>query len=84
MLTSKKCFRNSKCKPLSNISTKDKKDFVCIGLHNEIKTENNDIFRHCFKNIETDTIYDYDKYDLISVISVFSEALLIDELCTTK
>ncbi|MCK5607935.1 hypothetical protein KAR91_39005, partial [Candidatus Pacearchaeota archaeon] len=39
-----------------------------------------DIFRHCFKNEDTDSEYDYDEYDLKSVISVMSETLLINEL----
>lgn len=79
MLTSKKCFRKLKCKPISNLSSDDN-DFVCIGYHSDIKIGNKDIFRHCFKNIDTDSIFDYDIYDIKSVICVMSEALLIDEL----
>ncbi len=80
MLSNKKCLRGTKCKPISNISS-DSNDFVCIGFHG---IDKHDKFRHCFKTETTDSIYDYDNYDLISVISVMSEAILIDHLKTNE
>jgi len=81
MLCKDKCPRGTKCKPISNVVADDDGSFVCVGYHGDKgKTYPADIFRHCFKNINTDSMYDYDEYDLKSVISVMSEALLIDEL----
>lgn len=74
------CPRKTKCKPLSNVVADDDSTFVCIGLHNEEKIDNNDKFRHCFKSETTDSTFDYDEYDLKSVISTMADALLIDEL----
>ena len=60
----------------------DGSSFVCLGLHGEVKEDYpQDKYRHCFKSAaDTDSMFDYDDYDLKSVISVMSEALLIDEL----
>lgn len=81
MICNPKCPRNTKCDPISNVVADDNSSFVCIGYHNEVKEKfPKDIFRHCFKNAETDTMYDYDEYDIKSVLSVFSEALLVNEL----
>lgn len=80
MLCNKDCPRGTACEPISNIVSKN--SFVCIGYHHEEKGGRilGDIFRHCFKNSLTDTMFDYDEYDIKSVLSVMSEALLIDEL----
>ena len=78
MLSTKSCLRLSQCEPIANIASEN--TFVCIGMHREIKEGNTDEYRHCFKSETTDTIHDYDIYDIISVINVFSEALLIDHL----
>jgi len=82
MLCLKKCPRKLKnCKPLSNIAPQDRRSFVCVGLHKDDKKKYpQDKFRHCFKSEDSDSMFDYDKYDMKSVIAVFSEALLIDEL----
>ena len=60
----------------------DKSSFVCIGYHNEDKPQYpDDKFRHCFKSAAgTDSMFDYDLYDIKSVVSVMSEALLHDHL----
>jgi hypothetical protein len=78
MLCNKKCPRGTKCKPISNIVSKT--SFVCVGKHNEEKEIKEDIFRHCFKSIFTDSMFDYDEYDLKSVIATMSEALLLNAL----
>lgn len=79
------CPRGTKCKPLSNIIADDKTSFVCVGLHKTTKKEYyQDIYRHCFKNTETDSMFDYDDYDLKSVVFVMSEALLIKYLQNSK
>ena len=82
MLCNEECPRNTECKPISNVVTDKGDDFVCIGYHKAIKVNyHQDRFRHCFKSAGgTDTMFDYDEYDLKSVVSVMSEALLIDEL----
>ena len=79
MLCKKKCPRGTKCKPISNIVSDN--DFVCMGYHGEKKKHPQDRFRHCFKSAGgTDSMYDYDEYDIKSVISVMSETLLMDEI----
>lgn len=81
MICSKTCPRQTKCKPLSNVIADDKTSFVCLGLHGEYKKDySQDRFRHCFKSETTDSIFDYDEYDLKSVMAVISEGMLIDEL----
>jgi len=82
MLCKTNCPRNIDCTPLSNLVSDNGKTFVCVGFHNEKNKEHpQDRFRHCFKSAaDTDSMFDYDEYDLKSVISVMSEALLIDEL----
>ena len=71
--------------PISNVVADDDSSFVCIGYHNEEKDYPQDKFRHCFKSAaDTDSMFDYDDYDLKSVISVMTEALLIDELNNNK
>ena len=82
MLCKETCPRGLQCKPISNVVADNCDDFVCIGYH-ATKKDNHpqDRFRHCFKSAGgTDSIFDYDEYDLKSVISVMSEALLIDHL----
>jgi hypothetical protein len=78
MKCTKKCPRQTKCKPISNIVSE--KSFVCICLHNESKEIKQDIFRHCFKSEFSDSCFDYDEYDLKSVICVMSEALFLNSL----
>jgi|LSQX01.2.fsa_nt_gb hypothetical protein len=80
MLCSENCPRGTKCQPISNVIATDDTSFVCVGLHNEEKEVKQDIFRHCFKSDGTDSMFDYDEYDLISVISVMTEALLLNIL----
>jgi hypothetical protein len=77
MICNNICPRNSDCNPLSNVIACDKSTFVCIGLHNE---EKDDKYRHCFKTETTDSCFDYDEYDLKSVISVMSEAIILNEI----
>lgn len=82
MLCRDKCPRGTKCKPISNVVADDDSSFVCIGYHSKNKKDYpQDKFRHCFKSAaNTDSMFDYDEYDIKSVISVMSEALLADEL----
>ena len=82
MLCNKKCPRHTPCQPISNVVATDSSSFVCVGLHGEEKPNfPEDRFRHCFKSAGgTDTMHDYDSYDMKSVVSVFSEALLFEEL----
>jgi hypothetical protein len=78
MICSENCPRGSKCEPISNIVSPE--SFVCIGYHNEEKEYPQDKFRHCFKNTMTNSMYDYDEYDLKSVMAVMAEALLVEEM----
>lgn len=75
------CPRGINCTPLHNLISDCETSCVCLGKHSEIKVgnESNDIYRHCFYNGKTDTMFDYDEYDLISIISVISNGLLIDK-----
>ena len=80
-MESKICPRGITCMPLYNLISDCKTSCVCLGKHSEIKLgkESNDVYRHCFYNEKTDTMLDYDEYDLISMISVISNGLLIDK-----
>lgn len=79
MICNKKCPRGTDCKPISNIISDT--SFVCMGYHGSKKEKfPQDKFRHCFKSGDTDSMYDYDEYDIKSVMSVMSEALIVDEL----
>ena len=80
MLCKEECPRGTKCIPISNVVADDESSFVCVGYHNEKKEYPEDKFRHCFKSKDTDTMFDYDEYDLKSCLSVMADALLIDEL----
>lgn len=82
MLCRNICPRGTDCKPISNVVADDDSSFVCMGYHNTKNKEYpQDRFRHCFMSAAgTDSMFDYDEYDMKSVISVMSEALLIDEL----
>jgi len=72
----KKCIRRlNDCKPLSLIVASDK-SFICCGLNKE-RNIDSDIFRHCFKNDFTDSMYDYDKKDCLSIIAVLAESMNI-------
>jgi len=74
----KKCMRKlNDCNPLSLILAIDK-SFICCGLNKERNIES-DIFRHCFKNDSTDSMYDYNKKDLLSIIAVLAESMNIVE-----
>ena len=85
MLCKEKCPKGTECKPISNVVADDGSSFVCIGYHNEEKKDYpQDKFRHCFKSEDSDSTFDYDEYDLKSVISVMSEALLIEEMQPTN
>jgi hypothetical protein len=82
MLCREICPRGLDCEPISNVVSDNDKTFICVGYHNEKDKEiPQDRFRHCFKSsANTDSMFDYDTYDLLSVVSVMSDALLIDNL----
>jgi len=68
-------MRGINCQPLTLII--DSSDgFLCCGLNSE-RTEPTDIYTHCFKNQNTDTQYDYNEQDFLSMISIFSMAINI-------
>lgn len=82
MLCSETCPRGeTDCEPIANLVCSDGSGFVCAGKNDPSTRElEQDWMRHCFKNPVTDTMYDYDEYDAISVISVLTEGLLHKEL----
>lgn len=81
MICKETCPKGTTCKPLSNVVADDNSSWVCVGLHQDKKEKyDQDRFRHCFKSESTESVYDYDEYDLLSCINVFSEALLLDNL----
>ncbi len=82
MLCNEKCPRGlDTCTPLSNlVADDDSQDFVCVGLNNqETRKVAQDKYTHCFKNPLSDSRFNFDAYDLQSVVAVMSEALLIDQ-----
>ncbi len=69
------------CKPLSNVVSDNNESVVCIGSSDKAsRSLEQDKFRHCFSNATTQSMYDYDAYDLKSVIAVMSQSLLLEEL----
>lgn len=73
-----KCLRKlTDCEPLSLMVAIDN-SFICCGL-NKKRNFDSDIFRHCFKNEVTDSMYDYDKKDCLSIIAVLAESMNILE-----
>lgn len=82
MLCRPECPRNTDCRPIGNVVSDDDSSFVCVGFHNTKKEKyTQDVFRHCFKSgADTDTMFDYDEYDLKSCISVMSDALIINQI----
>lgn len=86
MVCNESCPRNlTNCTPLSNIVSDNNETFVCVGT-SEVSSRSNpqDKFRHCFKSDTTDSIYDYDEYDLKSVIATMSAALLLEDLISNS
>lgn len=81
MIDEQLCKRDrGDCNPLSNIIY-DSTSFCCVGcVDDDCRTIPQDKYRHCFKSELSDSMYDYDRYDMISVIRVLSDALLYDEL----
>ncbi len=82
MICSESCPKGlNNCTPQSNVVSECGETFVCIGFHNEKnKDYPQDIFRHCFKSVTTESCYDYDEYDLLSIQSVVADTLLTNEL----
>ena len=82
MVCNESCPRKlTNCIPFSNIVSDNNETFVCVGTSDiESRSCPEDKFRHCFKSDTTDSMYDYDTYDLKSVIAVMSAALLLDEI----
>lgn len=86
MICSTLCPKGTKCTPLANVvetdehgQTKPGGSLVCVGTHGEQKPEGleGDIYRHCFRSAAgVDQVSDNNEYDLLSVVSVFSDALL--------
>lgn len=74
----KRCMRKlSDCNPLSLMVAIDN-SFICCGL-NKKRNVKMDIFRHCFKNDDTDSMYDYNKKESLSIIAVLAESMNIVE-----
>lgn len=74
----KKCMRKrNDCTPLSLVKATDN-SYMCCGL-NFTRNVEIDLYRHCFKTEATDSMYDYSKKDMLSVIAVFSESMNIVE-----
>lgn len=68
------CPRNLECQPLSRKESDDGTTFICCGWPNIRK---NDPYRFCFKSEETDSMYDYDEFDLLDTILVISESMVM-------
>ncbi len=70
-----KCLRNcDDCQPLAQIEVEG--SFICIGLNDpETRKQDQDIFRHCFKNEAIDERTDWDERDIIDTVSVLMQGL---------
>ena len=86
MICNNECpLKYTNCKPISNIIASDNSSVVCVGLHTDIKEVKGDIYRHCFKSSTgANSMFDYDEYDLLSSISVMTEALLLNNFIKTE
>jgi len=85
MLCKTKCPKKLQCEPISNVIPEDISSIVCTGYPKYVSEKYpQDIIRHCFKTEDSDTMNDYSLYDIQSVLSVFSEALLIHTLTKSK
>lgn len=86
MLCNPECPRGTACSPISNVVASDGASFVCVGHHGLGKDKHSqDVFRHCFvSGAGTDSMFDYDLYDLKSVVAVMSETILFDEIEPVK
>ena len=65
------CPRQLECQPLHRTQSDEGETFICCGLHGG----DEDPYRFCFKSETTDSMYDYDEYDLLDTIEVVSRAL---------
>lgn len=92
MLCSETCPRGlNNCKPLSNVVESEESgpipnaSFVCLGIHATPKrNQPGDKYRHCFRSnagddTDSDSMFDYNEYDIATVIAVLSEGLLVDK-----
>lgn len=73
------CPRKLKCQPLHRIESGDGGSFVCCGLRPPVYRRLvkkgsldgiRDPYRLCFKNDDTDSMYDYDELDLLDEAEV--------------
>lgn len=67
-----KCLRSLECQPLHAVVSDEADTFVCCGLHG---AGGRDPYRMCFKSVETDTMYDHDKLDLLDMAEVITRSL---------
>lgn len=65
-------MRGLECEPLHAVVADDDSTFVCCGLHG---AGGHDPYRMCFKSVETDTMYDHDKLDLLDMAEVITRSL---------
>jgi len=79
MLCNSTCPRGlNNCIPYSNSISDDGVTFICCGSSKpESRIVLGDHFRFCFKSETTDTIFDYDDYDIKEQIAVMADALAI-------
>lgn len=76
-----KCLRCLKdCEPLAQIESDDKSSFICVGKNDgTTRKVNQDKYRLCWHNEETDEMHDYDQRDLTDQASVIIQALSVIE-----
>jgi len=77
----KKCPRErTNCQPYSQIISHDCGSFICVGLHDgSLSKVLQDKYTVCFKNDTTDSIFMYDKRDIIHNAAVLVQAAAIIE-----
>lgn len=68
------------CVPLSNSISEDGETFVCCGICKEdLRSVVEDDVRFCFKSETTNTMFDYDEFDLMDQIAVMADALVLSQ-----
>jgi hypothetical protein len=76
-----KCLRgHSFCQPYAQIKSTDNRSFICCGaIEEKFRGVPQDEFALCWFNDSFDEMSCWDRRDLISTISVISQALTVNE-----
>lgn len=70
------------CTPLDQIVSDDLVTFICCGLIHSDEVKDGDIFRVCFKSVDTDSEYALNHTDMFDQIAVMSKAIAVEDRLT--